>query len=82
MCINTIEHLKVGFTAESSNRWARVISPCKIHILKNFVKNYRTNLGSDQISRLKDEGFLGQDRGFLGTLLKKTAVAENLANLP
>ena len=59
-----------------------MISPCKMHILKNFVKNYRTNLGSDQISRLKDEGFLGQDRGFLGTLLKKTAVAENLANLP
>ena len=37
---------------------------------------------SDHISRLKDEGFLGQDKGFLETLPKKSAVAVNLANLP
>ena len=54
-----------------------MISPCKVHILTNFV-NWR-NLG---FSRLKDEGFLGQGKGFLETLPKKSAVAVNLANLP
>ena len=37
---------------------------------------------SDHISRLKDEGFLGQGKGFLETLPKKSAAAVNLANLP